>query len=913
MGARSFRSGGVAYLQYTSGSTTAPKGVIASHQNVLSNCAELSAGWPTDDDAVFITWLPHYHDMGLVYGIIQPIFDGRPCYLMAPAAFLQRPETWIKSISNYKATHSGAPNFAYDLCTKTAETLDLKEVDLSRWAVAFSGAEPVRAETIQRFTKTFQAYGFRPEAFSPGYGLAEATLKVASSIRGKPPVFYRVDRRLLERHAVLEVEEADPEGTTLVGCGLPALNTRVAIVRPASREICDAGAVGEVWVAGPSVALGYWNRPEETAATFEALVAPDSAALANSGEGPFLRTGDLGFIKDGDLFITGRLKDLIIIRGRNHYPQDIELTVEKSHSHLRPGRGAAFAVEEAGQERLAIVQEVSRHHESAAEGIVKEIRRAVLEEHELDPFLIVLIRSGTIAKTTSGKIQRRACRDSLLEGTLDVVVSWRSPVNAGETLDPSPSMPGLGANRLSGHSLGQSLSRTAVEEYVLSLIGPRIGLGPGAIAPDQSLTSLGLDSIAAAGLLHELESSLGVRFGLSEILSDVSIDELTAEVYERLANQARIRSRFPGKARDTGGQPLAEATAAGTRSWPASRGQQALWYLYKLSPQSTAYNITIAARLAVPVEMEVLRGACQLTLDHHSILRARFQLDDRDQLIQTVDESAELDFTALDASGWDEAELRDRLNHEAARTFDLERGPLFRIRLFLNRAAGDVVLIAVHHIVADFWSMAIVLSEIGSWVTSQSRAKTTPEGGMPCDSTESSESAFMSQVQSPPWFVENGVPPANSQYADFVRWQEEMLSGPEGEQHWEFWKSQFPSEPPALELPLDYPRPLEQTYRGSAYFFSVDEQTTGGLRALSRDHRVTLFTVLLAAFEVLLHRYSGQEQFAIGTPAAGRTFAETAPIVGYFVNPVAIRSTVNVEAAFDGVLIQTRGAVLAAL
>ena len=401
----------LAFLQYTSGSTGMPKGVMVSHGNLLHNSARIQNCFEHTPDSRGLVWLPPYHDMGLIGGILQPLFSGFPMTLIPPVAFLQKPFRWLRAISHYKATTSGGPNFAYDLCVDKITDEQRATLDLSSWDVAFNGAEPIRHETLQRFVATFEPCGFRREAFYPCYGMAEATLIVSGGKKTAPPVTQTLQKTALEQNRVTEKEGI----RRLVGCGKAVLDQKIVIVEPESKTECPPDRIGEIWVSGPSVTRGYWNRIEETEQTFRAYL--------DTGEGSFLRTGDLGFIRDGELFVTGRLKDVIIIRGLNHYPQDIERTVEKSHQAVRPNCAAAFSVEVLGSERLIVVAEVERcfRRNLDVEAVISEIRLDVAAQHALQVYAVLLLRTGRIPKTSSGKIQRRACRTGFLEGTLDAV------------------------------------------------------------------------------------------------------------------------------------------------------------------------------------------------------------------------------------------------------------------------------------------------------------------------------------------------------------------------------------------------------------------------------------------------------------------------------------------------------------
>jgi len=484
---------GLAFLQYTSGSTVTPKGVMVSHDNILHNSAQLDSFAQRAPDGIGVSWLPHFHDMGLIYGVIQPVYGGFPCFLMPPASFLQRPLRWLQCISRQKATYSGGPNFAYDLCASRITPEERGSLDLSRWRVAFNGAEPVRRATLERFVEAFGPCGFRREALCPAYGLAEATLMVAMSRQGTPFVSYRAGATELERNLVAPPPEPGAAARDLIGCGGPADTSRVVIVNPDTCRPCAPGGIGEIWVAGPSVALGYWNRPEETARTFR-------ASLSETREGPFLRTGDLGFVSGGEIFVTGRIKEMIIIRGLNHYPQDIEQTVQASHSALRPGAGAAFAVELDGGDRLAIVQEVERtQRNSDLAEVVRAIRRAVTEEHEIEPFAVTLIRPGSILKTSSGKIQHGGCRAAFLEGRLSVLEEWRRPAEA--RLEPAAGPAGPAGSR----------SETEVIDWLVSRLARESGIDADEVDLRQPFASFGVDSARALLLVGDLEVWLGRR------------------------------------------------------------------------------------------------------------------------------------------------------------------------------------------------------------------------------------------------------------------------------------------------------------------------------------------------------------------------------------------------------------------
>jgi acyl-CoA synthetase (AMP-forming)/AMP-acid ligase II len=409
----------LAFLQYTSGSTGTPKGVMITHGNLLHNESVIAQAFGHTEDTTVVGWLPLFHDMGLIGNVLQPLYLGKPCFLMSPADFLQKPFRWLQAISRYKATTSGGPNFAYDLCIRRITPKQRASLDLSSWEVAFTGAEPVKATTLEKFIETFESCGFRPKAFYPCYGMAETTLLATGGFKNSFPIIDRILGKALEQNQIVDSIGIDDNTRKIVSCGKTWLNMKVVIANLESFTRCESNRVGEIWVSGSSVALGYWNRPLETEQTFHAY-------LADNQEGPFLRTGDLGFMKDNELFVVGRLKDIIIIRGQNYYPQDIENTVETSHPALRPNCSAAFAVEFRGFERLVIVQEVERSYlrKLNMNEIVDSFHEAVTAEYGLQVYSTVLVKPGSIPKTSSGKIQRHACRAKFLTGNLNVVKDW---------------------------------------------------------------------------------------------------------------------------------------------------------------------------------------------------------------------------------------------------------------------------------------------------------------------------------------------------------------------------------------------------------------------------------------------------------------------------------------------------------
>ncbi|MEA5536255.1 fatty acyl-AMP ligase [Crocosphaera sp. XPORK-15E] len=409
----------LAYLQYTSGSTSTPKGVMLSHFNLMHHAHYLQRACGYDENSITHTWMPYFHDYGLVEGMMVPLYNGTPCYLMSPFSFIKRPIQWLRNITKYKVTHSQAPNFAYDLCIRRVKPKEIPQLNLSSWQAAGNAAEPINPRVMSNFVETFSPCGFKWETFAPAYGLAEYTLLVSNKPKGTHPVFACLEANALEQDKIVDADPEQEKGIrVLASCGQLVCETKVAIVHPDTLTHCATDEVGEIWVSDPSMAQGYWQRQEDTENTF-------GAYIKDTQEGPFLRTGDLGFLKDGELYITGRMKDLIIIRGTNHYPQDLEWTVQHLDPVFRSDYGAAFSIENDGEENLVIVQEIERRTgDLDTEKLLGDIRQEIAEEHEIQTYAIVLAKSGTVLKTASGKIQRRACRQNFLNGTMNIMAVW---------------------------------------------------------------------------------------------------------------------------------------------------------------------------------------------------------------------------------------------------------------------------------------------------------------------------------------------------------------------------------------------------------------------------------------------------------------------------------------------------------
>ncbi|WP_429848139.1 amino acid adenylation domain-containing protein [Brevibacillus panacihumi] len=838
----------LAFLQYTSGSTSSPKGVMVTHANLLANHEMIKQAYGHDEQSIFVSWLPLFHDMGLIGNALQTLYLGSTCILMDPADFIHKPVRWLKAISTYRAHTSGGPNFAYELCARAITDEQCKGLNLNHWQAAFNGAEPVRQETMDQFVQRFGPYGFRQDAFQPCYGMAETTLLVTG---GKKPSLLQkiiVDPEELKNHRVCPLPPAEQsKGKTVVGCGSPWLDQEVRIVHPDTREALGQMHVGEIWIQGPHVAKGYWNKAEASLETF-------GARLADWSSGPYLRTGDMGFMINNELFVTGRCKDLMIIRGRNYYPQDLEYTAERSHEAIRHDCSAAFVIEEEASQQIVLVHEIERTYRSKnLDQVVDAIYQAISEEHELQVNAIILIRPGSIPKTTSGKIQRSKTREAYLRGALPTLKEWCR----------------LGKEEANGEQSAPALDNLQnLEQWLSGRVATILGVSPDRIESDQPLTRMGFDSIHLIQFLHAIESGLQSSVTLKRLLEGPTLRELAAElsVYlpEAIENQQRE-----------------EIQTEKLTSIPMTDMQRSLWFMQKLAPASTAYHVTKALRLPMVVDEMALQNAFGQLVERHAILRSSIaEAGEEPRLL--IHPSIPWGIHWEDADVLSDKMLYPRLKQLAEQPFDLENGPLFEVYGF-RRRDDLVLLLRFHHIIVDFWSLGILLQELGTIYTALSEGR------------------------------QAALPEPTSTFADYAAWHRQWMATTEKERQLTYWEEQLSGELPVLDLPTDKPRPAIQTYRGTIHQRSADAKLLQKLNRIARQNQTTLYTLLLSAYQILLHRYTGQDDILVGSPSAGRTRARDAKLVGYLVNPLVMRGCLSGQPSFEQFLARMRQVVGEAL
>jgi acyl-CoA synthetase (AMP-forming)/AMP-acid ligase II len=501
----------LALLQYTSGSTGRPRGVMLTHSNLMFNFEHIKKF--DEPDAVAVSWLPMYHDMGLIGLVLQVLQSGRRTVLMSPLSFVKRPVRWLKAISKYKAYATSGPSFAYDLCVQKISDEELEGIDLSSWTLACNGAEPVRPDTMKRFAERFAKVGFRYETFYPCYGLAEATLIVSGGDKAATPIIRDFDSHELADNRVVPVAEG--AGRAIVGCGVSVERQEIAIVDPATMRRSDPNQIGEIWVRGPGVAKGYWNDRAGSAETFGATLPGE--------KGTFLRTGDMGFLVDGELFVTGRIKDLIIVRGRNHYPQDIERTVEGAHPALRRDHVVSFGVDVDDEERVVVVCGVMRAQKLNQQELFSAVRAVLAHEHELSPHAIVLVKGSEIPRTSSGKLQRRGCKDLYLRGELEIVGEWRDTEQTAPAAEPAPNLALKSAFAIEPLLNGHAAMQRSIVDVVAGII--RELKGYSATTPvnekSQLFADLAIESIDLVMLNELVERHYQRQFPFADFMAEL--------------------------------------------------------------------------------------------------------------------------------------------------------------------------------------------------------------------------------------------------------------------------------------------------------------------------------------------------------------------------------------------------------
>lgn len=839
------RAEDLAFLQYTSGSTSIPKGVMVSHGNLIANQRMIHGTFRGTEDSVVVGWLPLYHDMGLIGNVLQTLWMGGRCVLMSPAAFLQRPVHWLEVISKYRGTISGGPDFAYRLCIEKISDELLSGLDLSCWTVAFNGSEPIRPDTMKRFAKKFEPCGFTQDTFVPCYGLAEATLFVSGKPAGEPPVLYRCSTEKLRGNLAQQDELLD-SNHVLAGSGSIAEGLGVEIVEPETSRLCAVGEIGEIWVTGPSVARGYWRDEQATEELFHAHTTTSNTS--------FLRTGDLGFRSGNELFITGRLKDLIILRGQNHYPQDIEATATASDPALATSIGAAFSLENDAGNSVVLVQEVPRQLTSPGEltRLERAIRHAVGEQEGITLERVVFVKFGSVPRTTSGKVRRQACRVMYESKTLEELdrTSESSPMNRANL------------------SFSEEGKETARLSALCQMAGEMAQIKAHDIDPGMSLFALGLDSLRMTNLRFQFEERLALSISIESMLSGKSLRELAEEAQDISSDR-----RFDVPERN-------ELTLSSTGEYPLSMGQRAIWFLHLLTPESPAYNLFSASRSNRPFDIQVLRTAFQALVDRHPSLRS-IVVNSKDGPVQQPVADYQVDFSLVDGTSWNDGMLNDYLSEAANQTFNPSEAPPFRVRVVCQRERGDVLLVVLHHLLADLASISILLEDLGAAYVTLLNGDALRLGEQPS-------------------------------YASFVAGQRHAFDTGRWDVQRDFWLEYLRGAQISLSSPFDQSS-KSPSGTGGTLRFHIGEELASRVKRCASSSDVSLYTFLMAAFQALLLRLTAQDDLLVGSVVSGRTNPSWATAVGYCVNQIVLRARWNGASTFQEFLSVTQRDVSKAL
>lgn len=834
----------IAFVQYTSGSTDDPKGVLISHANLMANEAAITERFGVTPQDIGVNWLPLNHDMGLIGMALQPLYVGMESVFFSPNNFIRDPILWLEKISLYKATVCGAPNFAYDLCVERITPERLKHLRLNSWRVAFNGAEPVQNSTLDKFQATFSVAGFDSRAFFPCYGMAETTLFVSGPQPSTPTVRFLADKDALEDKRVLPANAPDTTSVPLVACGHPASETHLRIVDPDCYQPLPDLTIGEIWISSPSVARGYLNRPEENKATF-------GWQIPGEKKRQYMRSGDLGFMHQGKLFIAGRLKDLIIIRGRNYFPQDLESTASQAHPDLY-GDAAAFSVEHENQEQLVLVLAVKRTamRSMDPEAIAQAVRSRIQAQYQLGIHALALIKQGVLPKTTSGKVQRRRCRTMFTKQQLPYLALLMHSENHGNhvvaNIEPS----------LNESSDTKPLTVKACQRLVALVTRQSTD----AIDLDQSLNAMGMDSLSLINLQHRFEATFSIPISLETLMEGPSIRELVAGMAEKA---------------DTATRSL---TKINTDTAPLSLNQQTMWFLQQLSQENTSNHLATVVNVNSPLDVPSFRRALETVVEQHPSLRAKYETSEN-QTRQVFQKRAPSEYMRVEnALSWSKQQCDAFFDALVHTPFDLENGPIFRVGLLKVAANHHILGMVFHHIAVDFWSLQIILGQLA-------------------------EHYAKIRVGQRPQAKE-----ASIHYAHFVTHQQQWLEAESGRAAASFWQQYLANATPVLGLPTDFPRPAIQRHEGAQLRFHLKQSLAHNLQRYCKRVEATPFTVLLSAYFALLNRHTNQTDLLVGTPAAARPSGFES-VVGYVANPVVIRAQVNRKAPFQALVSQVQSSM----
>lgn len=824
-----------ALLQYTSGSTSSPKGVMVTHKNLMANSKEIRNAFGLHEGSISVSWLPHFHDMGLIDGILQPLFTGYSTYLLSANTFLQTPVKWLKAISKYRADHSGGPDFAYAHCTRKVMLKDCLDLDLSCWLSAYNGAEPIKRETLEYFAERFNPYGFSKKSFFPCYGLAENTLMVSGAFLDQESMYFNADRQYLKQNQIVPASISGDNSVGLVSSGY-VHGHKIELVTPENCTRTNEDQVGEIWVAGSSVTKGYWKNEEATSDTY-------GGYIANTGEGPFLRTGDLGFIHNGALFLTGRLKDILIVRGRNYYPNDIEETVKDCTVELVGGKTVAFQISDMDIEKLVIGVELSRAYIRSyqIERIARVVREKVSETHGLQVHILVLLKPNSIPKTTSGKIQRLKCRKQYMSGNLgELDSSILYSTLDSQDLNPIDIK---NLDQLNGQERDQKL-RSYFIWKLTSITGQLITERDFC----KSFISLGIDSLRAFELAHSLEQNLNVSVSFTDLLGDNSVEGLIT-VLSKSFNKPNLKTVYT---------ELEYQSPSKAFNCPASYGQSSLWFMQHLAPDDSVYNESVAIRINGRLNIDQLKQSIYKTIEQHDTLRTVFD-GYEGSIYQVLQTSLSSQVYYNDMSQNDKDDINNVLMKMKMMPFDLRKGPLFKVFIYKTAAEEYVLLLVAHHIIIDLKSAEIFFEDM--WNNYRALKLNSPVKALN----------------------------RRAQNSNFSNWQSLYLKSSNANKALNYWQEKLAEAKPLL-LPLSKTRKPSTGFSGKQINYNISAYCKCQLVEIAKEQHVTLFVLLLGIYKILLHRYTGKDDILIGSTVSGRSHPQFKRTIGYLVNQLVFRS-----------------------
>ncbi|MBT4836098.1 MAG: AMP-binding protein, partial [Methylococcales bacterium] len=790
----------VAFLQYTSGSTSAPKGVMVTHGNLLSNEKWIRMAAGNHEKTVTVSWLPLFHDLGLIGMMIHSMYLGGKCILMSPMAFIQKPVRWLNALSKYQGNYTAAPNFAYDLCARKVTQEQKQALDLSHWKVAMNAAEPVNAETLELFAEAFKPCGYQPEVMCPWYGLAEGTLIVSAGSPNDLPIIKTVDSVALELRQFIEVESIHQQARQVVACGVVGVDDEMVIVDPDSLTLSPAGHIGEVWVKGPSVAVGYWNRPEATIESLQAKL---------DGKGDYLRTGDLGFIIDDDLYVSGRIKDLVIIRGQNFYPQDIEWSVERTHPAFRIAGNAAFTIVKNDEEQLIIVQEIERLglKKLNVDEAFHAINRIVLEQHGIPVHSIILIRPMTIPKTSSGKIQRHACKIAYRENTFTEVARWQAPIEED-------------SNNNSDN----------IQDWLIHRFCYYAKLDEEMIDIEQDVIHHILDSMSAMSLVDDIESKLNQQQSLNILWDYETIASLSIYLQEQDNNAEHVSSKliYPVLNKDSKNQ---------FESFPLNDIQQAYWF----GRQSHFELGNVACHLYFEMQCQELdvkqfQIALNQVIQRHAMLRCVIQVDGSQRILQQVD-NYEIPIIHVENQVQHiiDNSLQEQRNRLSAQVRNTEQWPLFDVVIH-QLPESFKIHFSFDLLIADLWSIQRFFDE---WKTLYQNTDTT-------------------------------LPEIDLSFRDYVLTESQFKQTELFDKAWNYWQQKIIDLPAAPDLPLlQDPAKIHQPIF-KRHQMVIVKKTWQELKQLAQVADLTESMLICAIFSEILSCWSRSNQFTLNVTLFNR-------------------------------------------